>query len=94
MLNNCALHTPLSAQLREMAARAMSGCRGNKENLQPLVLLGQRVYLPCGVVQMALVVSRETWFCTFFGPAYINKISYTICHILNGMVTPASKSQI
>lgn len=30
----------------------------------------------------------------FFGSAYMNIISYTICHISNGIMTPASKSQI
>lgn len=30
----------------------------------------------------------------FFGSVYINIISYTICHILNGMMSPTSKSPI
>jgi hypothetical protein len=57
MLNNSALHTPPSAELREMAARANEWLAWQQEeNLQPLVLLGQLVYLPQGVVRMALVI--------------------------------------
>lgn len=96
MLNNSALHTPLSLrsagkwQLEQWVV-AMATRKGKSATsciVRPVCLFALR----SGADGFSHVIGEMVLY--FFGSVYINIISYTICHILNGMMTPISESQI
>lgn len=84
MLSNCSAHASLcGAQGNGSPSNEWLAWQQQEENLQPFVLLELLVYLPQGLMRIALVILLEKWQCTIW--LCIINIVYAIDRILKGI---------